>query len=83
MNKDFLKYTAERCNEACISNKEYRRLQSKGCDLARTRNFDEYEEFEELANEIEAVSSRLCYIQGFKDALLIMAELKGEIRATK
>jgi hypothetical protein len=72
-NKDFLQYTRDRCDVAAEGDAEYQCLQSKYADLYKKKDIDACVG---ALEELLAVAERLCYIQGFNDAMRLILNSK-------
>ena len=73
MNEEFMQYIDARIEKILRESKEYMRLQSE-CVEAMEKNNNELAW--DISNEMEAMSQRSCYIQGFNDAIQLMMSSK-------
>lgn len=74
MNEEFMQYVLARIEKILRESKEYMELQSD-CVEAETNNNNELAW--NISNEMEFLSQKLCYVQGFNDAMQLMMSSKG------
>lgn len=75
MDKDFMQYVYARIEKALTENAEYVKLQSK-CAEAGHDIMLHNKEYEDLSSQLESKAEETSYMQGFKDGMRMILNLK-------
>ena len=73
MNKEFDQYIGARCDNTVIKDETYKKLQT---ELSKARKNNDIDIFSEISGLIEVRVQEFCYMQGFRDAMQIMMNMK-------
>ena len=74
MDKDFLQYVYSRTEKALTDDMEYKVLLGKLADAGHNIAIHN-NDYEDISSQMALMEQKLCYIQGFNDAINILKEI--------
>lgn len=73
MDNDFMQYVYTRIKKVLEENADYMKLQSDGVIAIETKDYPSYID---ISDDLQSKAEELCYMQGYKDAMQIILNLK-------